>query len=341
MMTATRLKHVSLALLTLGMASLWQGARAEGTLANTTISNQASVSYSVNGVSQTPINSAQVDFTVDRRIRFDVAEVSSGATNVTPGQTNAVAGFSIKNWTNAAQDFSLAIADEAATTLFSRTDNINAPNLRAFVDLGVVGTYEPAIDTQTFVPALIADGLVNIIVVADFPLTATNGQVANVRLTVRATTAGSSGATPEVESATNSQSGAPDVVIADTGRNNSEFASDQYFVQSAALAVTKTMSVINDPFNGTTSPKSIPGATIQYTIAVNNTGAQTATGVAVNDPIPANTTYVAGSITVNGAAVTDAGRTVGSPVVTAINVNPGAINAAATATVTFRVIIIP
>ena len=61
-------------------------------------------------------------------------------------------------------------------------------------------------------------------------------------------------------------------------------------------------------------------------------------GVSITDPIPTNTDYVANSITVNGSSVSDTGRTVGTPV-TSLNVDPGAIAASGTATVTFRVTI--
>ncbi|WP_205696953.1 DUF11 domain-containing protein [Conexibacter sp. SYSU D00693] len=49
------------------------------------------------------------------------------------------------------------------------------------------------------------------------------------------------------------------------------------------------------------------GDVLEYRIAGTNTGQDAATGVVVRDPVPAGTTYVPGSITVGGAARTDAG----------------------------------
>lgn len=72
--------------------------------------------------------------------------------------------------------------------------------------------------------------------------------------------------------------------------------------------MTKTSVVIDDPFNSTTNPKAIPGATIQYCISVQNTGGTAATNVAVDDPIPVGTTYVPASIKV-GADCTYASAT--------------------------------
>ncbi|SEH16773.1 conserved repeat domain-containing protein [Sphingopyxis sp. YR583] len=62
------------------------------------------------------------------------------------------------------------------------------------------------------------------------------------------------------------------------------------------LTVAKTSSVVGDPFNGTTDPKAIPGATMRYCILVTNNGSGTATGIAIADALPANTTFVPGSL---------------------------------------------
>lgn len=50
-----------------------------------------------------------------------------------------------------------------------------------------------------------------------------------------------------------------------------------------------------------------PGDRLRYTLTIRNVGTENATGVTLRDPVPANTTYVAGSTTLNGAAVPDAG----------------------------------
>ncbi|MEM7688220.1 MAG: proprotein convertase P-domain-containing protein [Pseudomonadota bacterium] len=43
--------------------------------------------------------------------------------------------------------------------------------------------------------------------------------------------------------------------------------------QVANLSVTKVSSLISDPVNGTTNPKAIPGAVVEYVISVSNSGA--------------------------------------------------------------------
>ena len=76
-------------------------------------------------------------------------------------------------------------------------------------------------------------------------------------------------------------------------------AFDQYLV--GTLTVTKTAAVISDGFSAAGQAKAIPGAIVEYTITVQNNGLVTS-GAALTELIPANTTYVAGSTTLNGAA---------------------------------------
>jgi uncharacterized repeat protein (TIGR01451 family) len=54
-----------------------------------------------------------------------------------------------------------------------------------------------------------------------------------------------------------------------------------------------------------TNPKPIPGATVQYTITLTNSGAAPANAVVIGDTIPANTRFVCGSMTLNGSPVAD------------------------------------
>lgn len=65
---------------------------------------------------------------------------------------------------------------------------------------------------------------------------------------------------------------------------------------AANLLIAKTSSIVSDPVNGTGNPKAIPGATMRYCILVTNNGSGTATGINVADPLPAATTFVAGSL---------------------------------------------
>ena len=158
MTIARHVKHASLALIALSSVGALQSAYAVGTPSGTTISNQATVDYSVGGVSQTQITSAAASFVVDSRIDLTVSEVSTNATQTKPGQTNVVTAFRVSNTGNSTQGYQLSVANEASgATLFVQTDNQNVNNLRIFVDSNGNGTYEAGTDAATNINSLITD----------------------------------------------------------------------------------------------------------------------------------------------------------------------------------------
>ena len=119
----------------------------------------------------------------------------------------------------------------------------------------------------------------------------------------------------------------------------------QILVESApAFDVDKLSSYIDGDPNVL-----LAGETLRYTITVQNVGTDHATGVTIEDLVPANTNYVAGSTTLNGIAVPDgAGGT--SPLVDGIPINapedttPGVMNAGVAdnvATIVFDVDVYP
>ena len=95
----------------------------------------------------------------------------------------------------------------------------------------------------------------------------------------------------------------------------------------------------------------LAGETLRYTITVKNIGNEDAVNVVLRDAVPVNTTYVAGSTTLNGAAVADVAGL--SPLVNGLaihppsNPTPGAMPADPsssppnTATITFDVVVSP
>jgi uncharacterized repeat protein (TIGR01451 family) len=73
-------------------------------------------------------------------------------------------------------------------------------------------------------------------------------------------------------------------------------------VAGALVTVAKTSRVVSDPVNGSTNPKAIPGATVEYCITVSNAaGGATATNVNVVDDLPFDVDFV-GPIFINGDA---------------------------------------
>ncbi|HEX9947217.1 MAG TPA: hypothetical protein VGA98_06720 [Allosphingosinicella sp.] len=285
-------------------------AMAAGTAAGTTVTNNVTLEFKVGGVDQ-PQVSASDTFTVDRKVNLTVSEQGTTATTVTPGQTAAVTTFNVSNSSNAPLDFALAVTQlSGGTAAHGGTDNFNVSNVKTFIDTNTNGNFDPGTDQEvTYLDQVAADTSRIVFVVVDVPLGRATSDVAGVRLSAtasEATAASALGAT--ITQTTGANTSGVDTVFADTNANGNvardgiHFAEDDYIVQAASLTATKTSRVISDPFNGTTLPKMIPGAVVEYCIAVANAaGSATATGVNLTDDVPDETTYDAAfGIRLNG-----------------------------------------
>lgn len=291
-----------------GVLLLSQHALAAGTDAGTTVANQAQVDYDVGGAPQTFILSdpsgnsvpgaasgaLTTDFVVDNRVDFTLVE--SGLlthTEVTPGETDAFIQFTLTNTGNATQDWRLVFtnltsADPDVDGL-GDTD-VDMSNIRIFVDNDADGL-EIGTDLD-FVDELPEDGSVDIYIVADAAVTLVNGDIANMDIEAITADSGGVGAlgADTVDDAGSADTAGIDVVFAEggalgDGRLN---AQDGFTVSSASLTITKTSTLISDPFNNTTNPKAIPGAVIEYVVTVANGGVQDATNVIVSDTLSAD-----------------------------------------------------
>ena len=312
-MFSTPMKRASLALLAVSGCAALPQAWAAGTIASTSIDNRATVSYSVGAVPQTPIESSpagnatpgtgnglNTSFVVDNRIDLTVTELSGGVTVTSPGAVGAVTAFRVTNTGNAAQAYQLTAAQLVGGAVFGNTDNTQVTDpLAVFVDANDNEIYDPGTDTATSISTLAADADVVVFVVASVPLTVTNGQFASVRLTA-ATAVNNTPGTLATETTGAESPAVVDTVFGDgagagdAARDAAFGADDQYAVQSAALSIAKASTVISDPFNGTTNPKAIPGAIVEYSITMTNTGTVGASGVTILDPIPTNTVFATG-----------------------------------------------
>jgi uncharacterized repeat protein (TIGR01451 family) len=362
----TKASRLVLGLLALTPLLAIAPAQAAGTAAGQSIANRATVNYSVGAVAQPAIGSSptgnssgagtDTTFVVDNKVDLNLIETNTAPANTSPGLTttgtaNAVAVYKLTNTGNNPQGYTFGVTQPAGGSLF-HSDTFDMTNTRAVVSGAACSTastttptYNSGTDTATSVASLNADSCVYVIVLGDTPNALANGAAAIVRLT--ATTVAANTLAAIAQTATADTAGV-DIVFADSAtgvhvaqvaRDGKAFDDDEYFIVAPALTVTKTSVVISDPFNLLVNPKAIPGATMEYTITVANAaaGAQ-ATGVVVADVLPANTTFVPGSITLNAAAVADATGYTGGATPT-VSVNAGALNAGATATLKFRVTI--
>jgi uncharacterized repeat protein (TIGR01451 family) len=273
------------------------------------------VNYQVGAVAQTTV-SASDTFKVDRKIIFSLVEApTTGTQSVNPGQTAQVARFQITNTSNDTLDFNLAAIQQATSTNAAHggQDDFDLTSFLGFVDTNGNGIYEPAIDTALTVDNLGPDQSRFIFLIGNVPLNAQNGQIAGVQLTATAREANGSAITA-VDDATVNGAGTVETVFADTAktgvggasvaRDGIDVATDSFTVSAAVLSVFKSSLVISDGVSASNF-KSVPGAEVEYCISVTNAaGGATATNISISDLVPTNTTFVLGSIRVNGTVTT-------------------------------------
>ena len=323
---------------------------AAGTAAGLSVTNTVTVDYQVGGVAQTA-QTASDTFTVDRKVNLTVAELGTTTTTVSPGQSAAVTTFQVTNLSNATLDFALAVAQQTGGAgAHSNTDSFDATNLRIYVDTDGSGTFTAGDTLVTYLDELAADTSRTVFVVADIPLGQTTGAVAAVTLTATGREGGTAAAQgAALSETTTGNTAGMDTVFADgagatdAARNADFSAKDDYTVSAAALAVVKRSTLVSDPFNGTTNPKYIPGAVLEYCIAVTNAaGSASATTVAISDPLPSEVTYLTSfgikvDGTVNGSGVCQAdGPGSGSIAGSTVSGTIATVAASQTRTVLFR-----
>lgn len=264
-------------------------AAAEGVSAGTTITNTATIDYRVGGVDQTEILATDT-FEVDRKVNFVITRASDPTTTVSPGQSDAVIAFDISNLSNDTIDLVLAAAQLG-------TDDFDADNVTIYVDDGN-GTFDGTETATTLIDQIAEDATVRVFVVSDIALSRVNGDVANLRLSATAhdgETPGTQGAI--LTSTPGADTDGVETVLADgaspdSSANDGVFTADgSYTVFAASLNVTKTSRVLSDGIS-VSDPKAIPGALIEYCIAVSNGATSaTATNVTVTDVIPTDLTF--------------------------------------------------
>jgi len=326
-------------------------ALAVGTASGSSIDNTATVDYQVGGISQTQLTSNTASFVVDNRVDVTVAESNTAYVDVVPGATAQVLTFTVSNTGNTTQDFGLAAA--AGSDPFGGTDNFNATIVGWYVEDGTTVGYQAAEDTATYIDELAADGTATVYIVANIPVAQANGDIAAYTLTATTRDGGTGGAQGNVTAndSGSANTAGVDVVWGD-GAGDTDLATDgafsdtgAYRVVSAALTVTKSVAIISDPFNLAVNPKAIPGATMRYTITVQNTSTTTAaTSVVIVDAPPANTNYNTGTITLDATPKGDSNvdgdeADYNGTNANAVTVTIPTLAASSTATITFDVTI--
>lgn len=290
-------------------------ALAVGTTAGDTITNSVSVTYQVGNDPNTEQTVTDSDtFTVDRVVDVNVNLTSATPVQVAPGQTQAVLAFDVTNLSNDVVDLDLS-------TVLTGGTAANIENITIYRDAngdGVLQQTEIDAGAITFLDEVAADDgagteTLEVIVVADITTDAVNGDTFDIVLIADAHEAGAAGLGAEITATSGANTAGVDTVLAD-GSGTAEEAANQgdhsdegtFSVAGAVVSVVKSSRIVSDPVNGTTNPKAIPGAVIEYCIAVTNSaGAAIATAVAVNDDLPGDVTFTPGSGIFLGTATVD------------------------------------
>lgn len=291
-------------------------AMAEGTTAGSSIINQVKVDYRVGGVDQVAATDSDT-FVVDRKIDVNVNFTGASPESVSPGEDNVVLAFDVTNLSNTVVDLDL-------TTVLTAGTAANIENIRIYLDAdgdGVLDAGELAAGPITYLDEVAADDgtgaqTVAVLVVADVTLDAVNTDTFDIALVADAYEGGTVGVQgAEITATAGANTAGVDTVLADgnggTGEdvdNDGAYSDEGTFAVSGAnVAVVKSSRIVSDPVNGTTNPKAIPGATIEYCIAVSNdTGSATATDISVTDDLPFDVTYLSAfGIYIDGTATVD------------------------------------
>jgi len=300
-------------------------ALAGGTPAGTDIVNTAQLSW-VDGSTPRSVDSNPASFKVDERIDVAIAALDSGSIPVAPGDQGRVLGFRVVNAGNALEAF--ALAGQSGLSGSQWTPDITS----LVIDSNGNGEYDPGVDQPYRAgindPALAADASVTIFVVANVPGGLADGSVGLAAL--RATAVTGSGAPGTVFVGKGADG--TDAVI---GATTATAATQGSLIASLAVPQLAKTQQITDPTGGNSA---VPGAIITYTLSATYAGAVPNTGGVIEDPIPAGTSYVPGSLTINGAPLTDiADGDTGQATSSAIRVAVPTLSQATKAVVTFQV----
>ena len=323
-----RLRWMTASVLAAGTLCAALPAHAAGTLAGTIINNSATATYDLPTGGQDSVTSNIVSLTVDELLDVSVASTDGGDVATAPAATNQVLTFRVTNAGNGNESFVLTARDNVGG------DDFNPSATLIVIDSNDNGVYDPGIDTVYVAgannPLLAPDASVLIFVLSSIPAGATDGQRGRVDLVaVAATGSGVPGTTFAGQG-----QGGGDAVVGATGADAED---DGFYAVSAASVAFVKSAVVVDPFGGTTR---VPGSIITYRLVASVSGSGSLANLRIADPIPADTSFRAGSITLEGAPVSDAADAdAGEYTGSGIAVRLGTVAAGAARTVTFQVAI--
>jgi len=274
---------------------------AVGTPAGTIISNTATATYDDPATGTTGATSSDsADLTV-----LELISVNVTAENTTPvvteaGDTQQVLTFTVTNTGNGSEAFNLDASNLAG-------DEIDANNITLYIDTngdGVLDAGDQLLTSGTTInlDANSSNPDATVFVVVDMPADANVGDTADISLSAISNTPGAATASPG-DLLVGEGTGVSDAVV---GNSVTDTATASFTIgeppTEATVNISKTIASRVDPFGGNTD---IPGTIVTYQIAVEVVGGDV-DNLVIADAIPTQMEYITDSVTVDGAAQTDA-----------------------------------
>lgn len=293
--------------------------------AGTVIESTAEATYDEGGISRTVTsNIAQVR--VDELLGVAATTIEAGPITVRSGPQ--ALGFLASNTGNGPEDIALEIVTAVAGNAFDATFDSIA------IDSNDNGIHDPGVDAVLGDPGVIAalpaGASQRLFVILTVPAGIDDGAESAVNLIARTATG----------------SGAPGTVIAAAGESGVDAVigpgggiatATAQLVGSASTVTLVKSAAVADTFGGSSA---IPGATITYAIEASVEGSATIDGLMITDAIPDGTRYLADSLTLDGAPLTDvAGDDAGEASTAGIAVALGSVAGGTSRTITFAVLI--
>ena len=276
---------------------------AAGAPAGTPIPNAATLTYSIAGRPATPVTAVAPVVVVAEVINVVLTWQDGTPVAVNSPDAGKALTFVLTNTGNGAETFGLARNNAVAGDQFDPT---NAAAGAIYLESGVQPGFQPSGPNADILylsgindPVLAADASRAVYVLSSIPAALATGATGNVSLNAVSTTPGAAGARPGTTLAGLGQGGVDAVVGGSRGQST---VTGGYIVSGISLTVAKTVVAVRDPQGGSLV---MPGSMLTYRVVLTLTGAGIAENFSFADPLPASTTYVPASITVDGAARSD------------------------------------
>lgn len=293
--------------------------------AGTVIESIAEATYNEGGTART-VNSNMVQVRVNELLGVAAASLEVGPVTVRGGPQ--VLSFQVTNTGNGPEAISLEVDTAVPGNAFDAALDSIA------VDSNANGVYDPGVDAVLAAPSMTANlaagASQRVFVILTVPVNIGDGAQSAIRLMAR--TATGTGV-PGTVFAAAGQDGV-DAVVGPGG--GTATATGQMVGSASTVTLVKWASVTN-PFGGQTAT---PGATITYAIQAAVSGSAPIDALVINDAIPPSTRYVAGSLTLDNAPLSDAaGDDAGQASAAGITVTLGSVPGGTSRTVTFAVLV--